>query len=399
MYDVIVVGARCAGSSLAMLLCSRGYKVLLVDRNRFPSDTISTHWIQETGLERLRRWGLLERIVATGPQPIRKVTFDMGRFVLSGLAPGIEGIPGPLAPRRTILDQILVEAAVQSGAELREGFMVEDLLHEGDRIVGIKGHDSGATAREKATIVVGADGVSSLVARKVDAPAYNEIPTLIAFYYSYWSGVENRGIEMYPRERRGIGLIPTNDGLTLAGVAWPHSEFRSVRSNLEENLWEGFQMVGGLEERLRAGDRAERIVGTASQPNFFRRPYGPGWALVGDAGYNRDAITAQGISDAFRDAELLAGALDQAFRGEAPMADALVGYATKRDQAMKPMYDFTCELAKLEPPPPEMAALFEAISNDRDATSRFLGMFAGTVGVEEFMAPENLASIMQLSPA
>jgi flavin-dependent dehydrogenase len=399
MYDVIVVGARCAGSSLAMLLSSRGYKVLLLDRNRFPSDTISTHWIQESGLERLRRWGLLDRIVATGPQPIGKVTFDMGPFALSGLAPAIDGVTGPLAPRRTILDQILVEAAVQSGAELREGFMVEDLLREGDRIVGIKGHDSGATARERATIVVGADGVSSLVARKVDAPAYNEIPTLIAFYYSYWSGVENRGIEMYPRERRGIGLIPTNDGLTLVGVAWPHGEFRSLRNNLEENLWKGFQMVDGLEERLRAGGREERIVGTASQPNFFRRPYGPGWALVGDAGYNRDAITAQGISDAFRDAELLAGALDQAFRGEAQMSEALAGFTRKRDQAVKPMYDFTLQMASMEPPSPEMAALFQAISNDPEATSRFLGMFAGTVGVEEFMAPANLASIMELSPA
>ncbi len=235
----------------------------------------------------------------------------------------------------------------------------------------------------------------SPVARLVEAPTYNEVPSLTTFYYSYWSGVPAEGVEMCPREHRGVGLIPTNDGLVCAGAAWHAHEFSEFRKDVEGNLMRTFDLVPGFGERFRAGQREEPIRGTANQPNFFRKPYGQGWALVGDAGYYRDAITAQGISDAFRDAELLSGAIDDGFSGRRPLAEALADYERIRNETVGPMYEFTVELARLAAPPPELAPLLAALAGNQTQTDRFLGMVAGTVLIPEFFAPDNVQAIME----
>lgn len=165
-YDVIVTGARCAGSPTAMLLARRGYRVLLVDRVRFPSDTISTHLMHPPGVDALDRWGLLDRLVATGCPPISRYTFDVG--------PVLTGSPGTAyGPRRTVLDSLLVQAAAEAGAEVREGFTVEEVVVEGDRVTGIRGRGG---PLERARVVVGADGRHSRVAAAVQAETYNERP-------------------------------------------------------------------------------------------------------------------------------------------------------------------------------------------------------------------------------
>lgn len=226
MYDAIIVGARCAGSPTAMLLARKGYRVLLVDRAIFPSDTFRNHVIHHPGVARLKRWGLLERVAASNCPAITEWLFDVGPFALTGAPPPAEGMRETYAPRRVVLDKVLVDAAVEGGAELREGFAVQELLSDGDHITGVRGRTGGgALVTEQARLIIGADGQHSLVARAVDAPVYKARPAFACWYYAYWSDVPVRRVEIYPRDYRAIFAFPTNDGLTCVAVAWPDREF------------------------------------------------------------------------------------------------------------------------------------------------------------------------------
>ena len=395
MYDAIVVGARCAGSPTAMLLARKGYRVLLVDRAGFPSDALSTHYIHQPGVARLRRWGVLDRVVATGCPPARRMTFDVGPFALTGAPPPADGVAVAYAPRRYLLDEILLEAAAAAGAEVRERFSVGEILVEDGRVTGVRGRAAGgATVTERGRIVVGADGMRSRVARAVHAPASRARPGRACAYYTYWSGVPLDGPELYPRDGRMVIAGPTNDGLTIVTAFWPSAEFHRVRADIEGSFLEAVGLAPSLAERLRAGERADRFFGTGDLPFFFRKPYGPGWALVGDAGYHKDPITAQGIGDAFRDAELLAEAIDAGLSGRRPLEDALADYERQRDEHAQPMYEFTHQLAGLEPPSPDMQALFAALRHDQEQTDRFFGAVAGTVRMDDFFAPGNIGSIL-----
>jgi flavin-dependent dehydrogenase len=386
-YDLIVVGARCAGSPTAMLLAREGYEVLVVDRASFPSDTISTHLVHAPGVAALRRWGLLERAVA-GCQPIETYAFDFGPFTISG-RPGTA-----YAPRRTVLDAVLVEAAAEAGAEMRQRFTVSEVLVEDGRVTGIRGRGKGGrTVTERARVVVGADGLHSLVARAVRTEQYQEKPQLLCGYYAYWSDLPADGFETYDRPNRAFAAWPTNDDLTLVIGGWPFREFAANRGDIEGNYLATLGTVPAFAERLRGARRESRIVGTAV-PNYFRKPYGPGWALVGDAGYNKDFITAQGIQDAFRDAELCVTALHQAFSGARPFDDAMREYQSGRDGAVLPMYEFTAELASLEPPPPEMQQLLAAVSGNQDAMDGFARVTAGVTSPADFFSDENVARIL-----
>jgi 2-polyprenyl-6-methoxyphenol hydroxylase-like FAD-dependent oxidoreductase len=227
-YDAIVVGARCAGSPTAMLLARSGYQVLVVDRARFPSDTVSTHLLHPPGVAALRRWGLLDRVTATGCPPIDTYAFDFGPFTISG-APGTDQDPVAYGPRRTVLDKLLVDAASEAGAEVREGFTVDDVVVQDGRVGGVRGHGGdGQTVTEHARVVVGADGRHSRVARAVGPQQYNEKPPLLYSYYTYWSGLPMDGrFETYIRPDRGFAAWPTNDDLTLVIGGWPFAEFEA----------------------------------------------------------------------------------------------------------------------------------------------------------------------------
>ncbi len=388
MYDIIVIGARCAGSPLAMLLARKGYRVLLVDKATFPSDTLSSHYIQQSGVIRLQRWGLLDRLAVTDTPPVRGFTFDVGPFALRGV-PASHVAPD-YCPRRRVIDLLLFEAAVEAGAEARMGFVVEELVWDGNRVIGIRGRTpGGATVTELAPLVIGADGMHSLVARSVQAPTYEARPGLTCNYYSYWSGVPVEDFELYSRDHCVFGVAPTNEGLTVVVTIWPREQFRTYRADIEANFLRTLDQAPQLAERVRAGRREERFMGTTDLPFFFRQPYGAGWALVGDAGYHRDPVTAQGMSDAFRDAELLAEAIDVGLGGIRPLDTALADYEQRRNEAVRPMYEFTHELATLEPPAPEMQQLFNDLHGDQAATDRFFGLLGGTVSFPAFFAPDN----------
>jgi flavin-dependent dehydrogenase len=395
MYDAIVVGARCAGSPTAMLLARNGYKVLMVDRASFPSDTLSVHYIHQPGIASLKRWGLLDQVIASNCPPVRKQTLDVGPFALSGSPSPAHDVAEGYAPRRTVLDKILVDAAAAAGVEVRERFVVDELLRDGDHVTGIRGHAvGGAIATEYARIVIGADGIRSMVARAVDAPVYNVRPVYSCAYYTYWENLPVQGAELYTRPDRMLVAGPTNDGQTLVISYWPIADFQKVRSDIEGHFMKSLELAPGLAERARAGKRAERFRGTADLQNFYRRPYGPGWALVGDAGYHKDPITAQGITDAFRDAELLANAIDAGFSEKAALDDALADYEQQRNAATGPLYDLTCQFATLQPPAPEMQQLLGALRTNQEQTNRFLGVIGGTVPLPEFFAPDNLGRII-----
>lgn len=392
-YDVIVVGARCAGSPLAMLLARQGHRILLVDRATFPSDTISTHLIHPPGVDALKRWDLLDRLTATGCPPIHAYKFDLGPFVIEG-TPGGPASPVSYAPRRTVLDKLLIDAAAEAGVDVREGFTVEEVTTANGGVTGIRGHaKGGASVTARARLVIGADGLHSLVARSVRPEGYHERPQLQAGYYTYWSGLDMRGcFEAYDRGSRCWAAWPTHDDLTLVVVSWPFAEFETNKQDVERSYLGALDRAPAFAARVAAAKREERFLGTAV-PNYYRKPFGPGWALAGDAGHNKDFITAQGITDAFRDAELCARAAGEWLSGARSYDDAMGAYQATRDRDSLPLYEFTCQFATLAPPPPEQQQLMAAVHGNADAMNGFVRVISGVVSPAEFFAPENVGRI------
>lgn len=393
-YDAIVVGARCAGSPTAMLLARKGYRVLMVDRATFPSDTVSTHLIHPPGMTALRKWGLDSLLTASACPPISTYAFDFGEVILAG-SPGTAESPVSYSPRRTVLDKLLLDAAADAGVDVREAFTVEALIFDGGRVTGIRGHSRGGDqVAEHARLVIGADGRHSMVAREVGAESYNERPEIEASYYSYWSGLPMNGrCEFYQRGTRGFAVWPTNDDLTLLVGGWPYAEFQENRKDVEGNFMRSIEMVPEFAERVRAGKRETRWVG-AAVPNFFRKPFGPGWALVGDAGYNKDFVTAQGISDAFRDAELCATAADAWLSGSRGFDDVMTEYRDTRDEHSLPRFEYACEIASFAPPPPEQVSVMTAMMGNQEAMDGFARVFSGVLAPPEFFNEENIGKIL-----
>jgi flavin-dependent dehydrogenase len=396
MHDIIVVGARCAGAPTAMLLARKGYRVLLVDRSTFPSDIAHGHFIHRRGPQRLHAWGLLERVEASGCPPSTTFTLDTGQCRLVGKDLALDGVAAGYGPRRVALDQILIEGAVAAGVEFREGFAVEEYVSEDGRIVGIRGRDraGGALVTERAILTVGADGRGSRLARTVRAPEYEVTPTLTCWHFAYWSGVAATGVEVYVRQNRVIFAFPTNDGLFAIFVAWPIGERGAVQADLERQFMAVVDLVPDLAERVRAGRRAEGFAGAANLPNFLRRPYGPGWALVGDAGCHKDPFLALGICDAFRDAEFLVDAIDQGLAGRRPLDETMADYERWRNEATLAEFQMNIDLARFTPPPAEQQRLQAALRGNQEATNRFFMAREGLIPPEAFFNPENLQRIM-----
>ncbi len=340
MYDAIIIGARCAGSPTGMLLARKGYNVLVVDRATFPSDILSTHAFAGDATDRLHKWGLLDRVLATG------VTQCGGGLTIWLDQEPYEFNFGPsphptIAPRRTYLDQILVDAAREAGAEVREGFSVQEILIEDGVVTGVRGQlKDGSTVIEKAKVVIGADGKYSHLAKAVGAQEYNTLPPRNCAYYSYYSGVkDSTQLEFHGNTGGGFaGLFPTNDGLVCVAAGWPVELWEEKKKDPEKSMEESWAALPELTERMKDKKREDRIMGWPGYTSYYRKPFGPGWILVGDAGYLKDPTLGQGINDCFRDAEYVSEALDAAWSGREDLYAALAAYQQKRDMETGAIY-------------------------------------------------------------
>lgn len=259
----------------------------------------------------------------------------------------------------------------------------------------------GPPVADRAPLVVGADGRHSVVARTVRPPEYEQRRSRMAMYYAYFSDLPVDGFETGIRAdaRRGWAAAPTHDGLTVLPFGWPVQEFHANRGDVERHLLAAVDLAPAFGERVRAARRETRFVGTAELPGYFRAPHGPGWALVGDAGCHKNPITAMGINDAFRDAELVSAAILDALAGRRPLADGMRDYQAARDREAMPMYALTDELAQLLPPPPEQAELFATIAADQAAMDAFVSVQAGTMPAPAFFAPDHIWSIIDRAEA
>ena len=349
LYDAIVIGARCAGSPTAMLLAQKGYRVLAVDRSTFPSDTMSTHVVGGDAVARLDKWGLLERVLATGvPQCTRPFT-----MIIDGQEHVWDFFPDDypqIAPRRTYLDKILVDGAREAGAEVREGFSVRELLWEEGRVAGMRGVDAdGIEVEERARLTIGADGKWSKVARWVEAELYNTLPGRGCFYYSYWTGVT--GIDrMEFHISTGSGYVafvfPTNDNQVCMGVGRPGADWTEFKRDPDSTVAAGFAALPSLAPHIGNRKQIERLQGLKMYESGYRKPFGPGWALVGDSAYLKDPTLGQGINDCFRDAEYLSDAIHAGFSGSAPLEEALAVYQRRRDEETAGIYQLNDLMAQ-----------------------------------------------------
>ena len=332
-YDVIVIGARCAGSPLGMLLARAGRSVLVVDRATFPSDSLSTHFVRPEGAALLAQWGLLDRVLATGCPPLTamKVTGETGALEEFDYPEGVIG----LCPRRSIIDDILVQAAREAGAEVREGFSLSDVVRDGEgRVTGITGRNAeGQTVNEDAAIVVGADGLHSKLAQLVQPEEYGRVDSLVCAYWSYFSGIDiGPRVEVLAAPGAGLLTFPTHNSLHCVAAVRPVGDFEAYRADIEGVFAQTVASFGpAATSRLQHATRAERWYGTADVPFYLRKPYGPGWALAGDAGFHVDPTLGLGMSKAFTDAATLAPALIAALNDPSSFDTQLQRFHQQRD--------------------------------------------------------------------
>lgn len=366
-YDVVVVGARVAGASTALLLARAGARVALVDRAPYGTDTVSTHALMRAGVLQLRRWGLLDEVVATGAPAVQRTTFHYadGESVEVAIRSS-GGIDALYAPRRHVLDRLLVDAATAAGVDVRHEAAVTALLRDGTgRVAGVRIADRGGRADDlSAAITVGADGIRSAVAHEVGSPVIRSARSGSAILYRYYADLPAIGYEWAYGPGAAAGFIPTNDGQTGVFVGSTPGRVRALRREGTERAFATL-LAGAapcLTDRVAAATPASRLHGWAATAGFMRRSWGPGWALVGDAGYFKDPITTHGMTDALRDAELVADAILEALAGLVPEALGLARYQALRDRLSSQLFDVTERVASYEWGLDEIRSLLRQVS-------------------------------------
>jgi 2-polyprenyl-6-methoxyphenol hydroxylase-like FAD-dependent oxidoreductase len=345
-YDAVIVGARCAGAATAMLLARAGLDVLLVDRQAYGTDTMSTHALMRAGVLLLTRWGLLPSVMAETTPAIRATTFHYGDEEIRIMIRPEHGVEYLCAPRRTVLDRILVDAARAAGAEVRHGVSLADLERgAGGGVTGVLlQNGNGNPVAVGCDIVIGADGRQSTVAQLVQARTLMQASSTSGCVYGYFEGFEQHGSHWHFVENAAAGVIPTNGGQYCVFASVPGSAFRTTfRGNVERAFAEVLEANSRtLGENVARARLVGRLRGFAGAPGHMRQSYGSGWALVGDAGYFKDPLTAHGITDALRDAELLASAVIDG------RPDGLAGYQAERDALSRALFHITDSIASFQ---------------------------------------------------
>jgi 2-polyprenyl-6-methoxyphenol hydroxylase-like FAD-dependent oxidoreductase len=344
LFDVIVVGSRAAGTATAMLLARGGLRTLLLDDRPLGSDTLSTHALMRGGVLLLSRWGLLDDIVAAGTPPVRRTTFRHGdENIVITIKPS-HGVDALYAPRRTLLDPLLVHAARNAGVEVHHSTSVTDLIMHHGRVVGVHAKTPDGEAVELgAPLVIGADGIHSTIAERAGA-AYSRVGKhAAATTYGYWSGLVTDGYEWNFHPDACSGVIPTNNSQTCVfASASPERIGRGGVAVIGDIIAETEPELAG---RLRNATAPHGTRTWRGHHSYLRRAHGPGWALVGDAGYFKDPLSAHGLTDAFRDAELLSQAITYGFGSPGSLDDALEHYQAARDRMSIPLFDVVDRIA------------------------------------------------------
>lgn len=391
-YDVIVVGARIAGSSLAYLMAKEGYKVLLLDRGTFPSDTLSTHNIYSNSLGMLRDMGVLDALLRTNTTIYRRAHIDFDGAVIDGLFPETDGIRGCLCVRRKYIDQILFEnAKAQSGVTAIEGFRVTSLIEEDGVVRGVAGKrkdGEGESERFTARLVVGADGRLSKVREWAGSERKIAVPTDFASYVAYVGEFEQEGepqVEFYKNKDKLAIVFPTSDRLHVVGVMFPLADaawmerFKSDAANgIRDLIDEGFAHTT-LAERFRKAEYAESesIKGLHGYDNDWHLGMGKGWALLGDSLSFKDPAVGQGMHDALYGAHMLTEILSQFPSGEWQTKwEEMSGvYQSAMEAKLMSRFWLGCQFTKNVPVPPEVTAAYHLVGRDERAKETFLGMY------------------------
>ena len=361
-YDAVIVGARVAGASLALLLAREGRRVVVVDRDRFPSDTLSTHFMGPVAVESLRRLGVLDDVLAAGFRRIVRHRVYVGECVFEAPAGGGNGFS--LAPRRSVIDTILADRAREAGAEVLMGTRAERLVEDQGVVTGVEVTTSGEERRElRGRVVVGADGKHSKVATWVDAEKYEHVPALRPAYYGYFRGVEplnEPALELFFGSDQIGFVFPMRPDEDCLALELQPEDFEHFRKDPEGGFSERFSALPGMARRIANARLEGSMQGTRGVENYLRVPYGPGWALTGDAGYLKDPSTGLGMGDALAQSFLLADALGS-WLGGSDWDTTMAGFQDARDQLLLPLYRATLEFTRMSDPPRDQIVLLQAL--------------------------------------
>jgi 2-polyprenyl-6-methoxyphenol hydroxylase-like FAD-dependent oxidoreductase len=349
-WDVVIVGARVSGAATAMLLARAGLRVLCLEQSRHGSDTVSTHALMRGGVLQLRRWGLLDDVVAAGTPRIERTVFNYGDESVAIPIKPAEGVDALYAPRRTVLDALLVDHATRAGAVFRFGARVVGVHRDaGGAVDGVRvrGLHQRTAQVEYAPLVIGADGRASTIARDVGAAALTDASHASSFVYGYWANLPTDGYEWFYRAGLTAGAIPTNDGLTCTFVGEPPCVLDpAVRSHTATSVFNQLASTAGLRDRLAGAEQVGSLRFVHSLPaGYLRTAHGRGWALVGDAGHWLDPMSTHGMTGALRDAGLLAEAVASTAPASSDRRTALAHYQEVRDRLSMPMLQATDEIA------------------------------------------------------
>lgn len=349
-YDVIIVGGRVAGSIAATLLGSKGHKVLVLDRATFPSDTLSSHFFRAPSFRAFEQIGVLDQVMAVAPQ--LRVNYNViDGIIFPEPVEEPEDYPFYMCVRRITLDEILVNQAKSTpNVEFHEGAKVDNLLEEEGKIIGVTWKESNQEMKAHAKVVIGADGVRSLVAKKVNPEVEIEEPINRAMYYAYYKNLEAKegpAAEFHFRDGNYLAYcVPSDHDLTLVSLSVPISEFSEFKRDPEGKLMDELHAMVGLSPRLDKATREGPIQGTGSIPGYLRIPYGKGWALVGDASMTMDPWSGHGIDHGSTHAGFLAKYLSEYLNKTMDWNKAMQGYHTDRNEFSLKTFKSTCKLSR-----------------------------------------------------
>ncbi len=347
-YDIIIIGTRVAGSTLGALLGRKGYRVLLLDRSTFPSDTLSTHFFRAPALRAFNKIGVVREVQSVAPQlRVNYNVIDGVEFPEPVDRP--DDFPFYMCVRRIVLDDILIRnIKMESNIDLHEGVRVTGVIRNNDAVTGVRWETANEKGEFTAKVIVGADGVNSFLAKEVNAEAENQEPVNRAMYYAYYEGIKSKegtAAEFHYNGNTLVYCFPCDSNLTLIAASIPIAQFASFKRNVEDEFNGTINSMKALTERFNKAERQGSIRGSGSIPGYLRIPYGNGWALVGDAGMVMDPWSGQGIDQATTHAVLLADSLDNFFSGRNDWKSAMTAYHTARNEFSLKTYQRTCKFS------------------------------------------------------